>query len=70
MLLVEGDRLLDGGVADGVPVGQVLCDDARARLVFLGDVVSVLVLEVAGGACAGGAAGDVVEGLGRLDVDC
>lgn len=69
VLLVERDRLLDGRVADGVAVGQVLCDDARARLVFLGDVVPVFVLQVARGAGACGPAGDVVEGLGGFDVD-
>lgn len=71
VFLVQADRLLNRGVADGVPVREVLCDDARARLVFLRDVVPVFVFGVpaAAAAAAGGAAGDVVEGLGGFDVD-
>lgn len=35
MSLVQTDGLLDGLVADDVAVGQVLCNDSRAWLVFL-----------------------------------
>lgn len=51
VLLVQGDGLLDGVVADDVPVRQVLGDDARARLVFLGDLVLFGFLGGAGAGC-------------------
>jgi hypothetical protein len=39
VLLVQGDRLGNGVVADYVAVREVFGDDARAGLVFLGNVV-------------------------------
>lgn len=39
MLLVESESALNGFVADGVAVGEVLGNNARAGLVFLRDVV-------------------------------
>lgn len=39
VLLVKSKSALNGLVADGVAVGKVLGNDARARLVFLRDVV-------------------------------
>ena len=39
VLLVEGEGALNGVVADGVSVCEVLSDDARARLVLLGNVL-------------------------------
>lgn len=66
VLVVQSDGLLDGSVAEGVAVGQVLSYNARTGLVLLLEVVVVLVLGLSG---AGGlVAGDVVKGLGRLDV--
>lgn len=41
MLLVESKSTLDGLVADGVAVSKVLCNDARAGLVLLREVVLV-----------------------------
>lgn len=66
VLVVQGNGLLDGIVAEGVAVGQVLSYNARTGLVLLLEVVVVLVLGLSG---AGGLlAGDVVEALGSLDV--
>jgi hypothetical protein len=42
VLLVKGKSALNGLVADGVAVGKVLCNDARAGLVVLRDVFGVL----------------------------
>lgn len=43
VLLVEVERARDGGVADDVAVGQILGQDARARLLLLRDLVAVAV---------------------------
>lgn len=67
VLLVKGDGLLDRPVADHVPVREILGDDARARLVLLGDFVAVFVFGGGFGGAASG--GEVLEGGGRLDVD-
>lgn len=42
MLVVEGYGALDGGVGEGVTVGEVFGYDARAWLVFLGEVGGVV----------------------------
>lgn len=65
VLVVERDGLLDRTVADDVAVGKVLSDNARARLVFLGDVVVVLGFV----ARSGFAAGNVVKVVGARDMD-
>ena len=57
VLGVELESALDGGVANHVALGEVLCEDAGARLVLLGDLVAV-----AGGLCKVGAV--VVAGVG------
>lgn len=44
VLLVKSKSTLNGLVADGVAVGEVLSDDTRAGLVFLRDVVRRLVI--------------------------
>ena len=41
MLVVEGNRTLDGGVTDHVTVSEIFCNDARTRLVFLSNVMLV-----------------------------
>lgn len=41
MLVIEGNGALDGIVADGVAVSEILGDDASARLVLLRDVILV-----------------------------
>lgn len=41
VLVVQLDCALNGVVADGVAVGEVLGDDAGARLVFLRDVILI-----------------------------
>lgn len=59
VLLVQCDGLLNRTVTDNVSVCQVLGDNARAWLVFLGDLVLFF------GLLAGGlATGDVVDVLG------
>ena len=35
MFVVKGDGALDGGVGDGVAVGEVFGDDAGSRFIFL-----------------------------------
>jgi hypothetical protein len=65
VLLVQSDRFLDRLVADYVSVGQVLCQDAGAGLVFLGDVVLFF---LGLGGCSFGA-GDVFDVVGCFDVD-
>lgn len=65
VLLVNGNGPLDSLVADRVAVGEVLCEDARAGLVFLLEVVLVLVFGVRGGGAL--RAGHVVDGLSGLD---
>lgn len=64
VLLVEGDCLLEGLVAQRVAMGEVLSDDSRAGLIFLWNVAFVWNL----GISTGFAAGDVVEGLRCGDV--
>ena len=41
MLVVESNGTLDRGVADHVAVREVLGNDARARLIFLCDIMLV-----------------------------
>ena len=41
MFVVKGNGTLDGGVADHVAVGEVLSDNAGARLVFLLNILLV-----------------------------
>lgn len=67
MFRVKGNGLLDCVVAQRIAVSKVFGDNAGARFVFLFEFVVVLVL---GLSCLGGlATGDVVEGLGGLNVD-
>ena len=47
MLVVQGNCLIDGGVGKGVPMSEILGDDAGSRLVLLGYLVRFL----RGGAC-------------------
>jgi hypothetical protein len=65
VLLVQFDRLGDGVVADDVAVGQVFGEDARARLVFLVDVVLIFF----GFDFGGGGASQIVDRRGCFDVD-
>lgn len=43
MLVVEFDSASDGSVSNNVAMSQVLCDDARAWLLLLCDIVAVAV---------------------------
>lgn len=65
MLLVQGDGFLDRVVAHHISLGEVLGDDAGARLVFLGDVFFLLL----GGGGAGLFAGEIVNLGGGFDMD-
>jgi hypothetical protein len=67
VLLVERDGLLDGLVANGVAVCEVLGDDARARLVLLLEVVVVLVFGFGGRGAV--RACEVVDALSSFNVD-
>ena len=41
MLVIKCNGTLDGSVADHVTVGEILSNDARARLILLGNVMLV-----------------------------
>ena len=65
VLVVEVDRSVESLVAEDVAVGEVLGDDAGARLVLLLDLVGVLAVGVTAVGGLGGAAGDLVDAVGR-----
>lgn len=66
VLLVQGNRLLEGRVAQRVSVGEVLGENARPWLILLRDVVVLLLFGRLGGV---GCRGDVTEFLGCFDMD-
>ena len=51
VLIIEGNSTLDGGVTNHVAVGEIFGNDARARLVFLRDVMLVAGSIFGVGAC-------------------
>jgi hypothetical protein len=68
VLLVKGKSALNGLVADGVAVGKVLCNNARAGLVVLTKVFGVLFgsLFIGSGQLS---TGQLIERSGGGDVD-
>lgn len=44
VFLIEVNRALDGNIAYCVAVGEILGDNAAARLLFLGDLIAITLM--------------------------